>query len=407
MRRTGRRITAAFLPSIALTVLGLAAVAVEHLLSGNMQRAWAVGFPVHAGWFACGMASATLGFLVEQGRLRPPAHWRTIAVVAGLGLTAASMKLHTAGVLSRVDYQWPVAIALGLLLLIVVLAEDGSRLRSLLGSRILVAAGLASYSIFLVHDPIIRELRTHELISSGWGGFLLALVLVGAATAIAATLSYRLLERPSFALKRRLTRPVAEGSARPEGPALAGASTRRSWLPRRKDRRLPAVLARLVAEVQPARADGFRIEAGEDAEVPVDTDALEPVVVPLLRNALRLRPASLRDQSLASRGRARAGDRGQRQGSRPAVRAAALRAVRAQRALEAAPRPRGLGLTLARRSARGASAGTSSFYLPRAEPGARFAITLPLEPVQDVATRVCRPRGGLMERTRIRRGSSR
>ena len=222
-RRTGRRVAAAFVPPIALTLLGLVAVAVEHVLGGNLRRAWAVGFPIHAGWFACGMAGATLGFLFEQEHLRLPAYWRSGAVVAALALTAGSIKLHNVGAFSRVDYQWPVAIALSLLLLLVMLAEDGGRLRTILGSRVLVAMGLASYSIFLVHDPVIRELRTHDLISSGIDGFLLALLLVGGATSIAATVSYQFLERPCFALKRRLTRPFPDSSARAGRPALVHA----------------------------------------------------------------------------------------------------------------------------------------------------------------------------------------
>ena len=378
-RRTGRRVAAAFVPPIALTVLGLAAIVVEHVLSGNLRRAWALGFPIHAGWFACGMAGATLGFLIEQKRLRLPAHWRSVAVVAALGLTAGSIKLHNIGVFSRVDYQWPVAIALSLLLLLIVFAEDGGRLRTVLGSRLLVAMGLASYSIFLVHDPVIRELRTHDFISSGVDGFLLTLLLVGGATAIAATVSYQLLERPCFALKRRLTRPASENPARAARPGLVPpGSGRRGWLTRRRDRTLSAVLERLVVDVDPARAEGFVIEATAGAEVRVDTVALEPVVAPLLRNALAYGrpPYVIRASRHDGRLELAIEDRGRGVDERfaprlfePFARSEPSRQVPG----------RGLGLALARKSAR--ELGGNIVYCPTDGPGAHFAITLPLDPV--------------------------
>lgn len=204
-RRTGRRVLAVFLPVAALAVVGAASIAVEHVLSGNVLRDWQFGFPIHAGFFACGMAGTSLALLWQEGRFSLDLRTKAILGLLALILGGVSVKLHHRGHLTWVDYQWPIAITLSVFLLFVLLAPEHGRLQSSLGSRLLVATGLASYSIFLVHDQIIREVRRHSLVGGTVGGFLVELTIVAAATAAATFASYRLVEKPCFALKRRLT----------------------------------------------------------------------------------------------------------------------------------------------------------------------------------------------------------
>jgi peptidoglycan/LPS O-acetylase OafA/YrhL len=74
----------------------------------------------------------------------------------------------------------------------------------------MTALGLASYSIFLWHDPILRELRNHDLTFSGTSGFFVSAFFLLALTASASALTYLYVERP--ALRRK--------TARRSGPLL-------------------------------------------------------------------------------------------------------------------------------------------------------------------------------------------
>jgi peptidoglycan/LPS O-acetylase OafA/YrhL len=105
-----------------------------------------------------------------------------------------------------VQYETLTAIASMLLLALVVLpSADGSvsHLTRLLDIRFLVAIGLASYSMFLWHEPLIRWLQSEGLTFAGRIGFVENLALVCALTAVLATLTYRFVERPALAQKRR------------------------------------------------------------------------------------------------------------------------------------------------------------------------------------------------------------
>lgn len=204
-RRTGRRVAAAFVPIACLTIVAAASIAVEHLLDGGARRVWEANFPIRAGFFACGMAGTTVALLHHRGIVRIRRLSKLSLALGAVVVTAASIKLHHTGRLTTLDYQWPIAAAFSVLLLLILVGNDRGRVQSALGARVIVGAGLASYSIFLVHDPIIRALRSHSLTASSPAGLLLNLCLVGAATAVATFASYRLIEKPCFALRRRLT----------------------------------------------------------------------------------------------------------------------------------------------------------------------------------------------------------
>lgn len=205
LRRTGRRLVALFLPAACLTAIGVGSIVVEHVLTGGPARAWYFGFPVRAGFFAFGMAGTGLLMLAQQRGLAPSARAKLLVVLASLGVVAGSVKLRFRGELSAIDYHWPVAVAFTVLLVVLLVGHDRGPVHRLLGSPVVVASGLASYSIFLVHDPILRALRDNGLTLGGTGGFLVNLCVIGAATAAATCLSYQVVEKRCFALKRRLT----------------------------------------------------------------------------------------------------------------------------------------------------------------------------------------------------------
>ena len=258
VRRTGRRVAAGVLPIVALMLLNGAAIAVEHLLDGDSRRAWVFNFPMHAGAFACGMAGTVLWILVEGRRTRLPAYWQWFVALGALFIAGTALKLSNTGHLTFADARWPVALAFALLLLLVVLSDDTGRVRSVLGARVFVGVGLASYSIFLVHDPIIRAFRSHDVAAAGWSGFFVTLAIVSLATGVLAFTSYRLLEKPSFVLKRRLTQPA---SGEP----------------------LDELLRRLVAGIDPSRVPKFTFNAGP---IRVSEPQVAPIVRPILENAI-------------------------------------------------------------------------------------------------------------------------
>ena len=88
------------------------------------------------------------------------------------------------------------------MLALVVFAEPGSRLLAVLTWRPIVVAGLASYGVFLLHDPLVRWFRDLGLTFAGGWGMLANIALVAGVTAVLSTLTYRYVERPALARKR-------------------------------------------------------------------------------------------------------------------------------------------------------------------------------------------------------------
>jgi len=232
LRRSGRRLVALFLPAACLTLIGVASIVVEHVVTGATERAWRFGFPVRAGFFAFGMAGTALLLLVQQRGWELSARAKLVAAVGSVGIIAASVKLRFRGDLSVIDYHWPVAVAFTMLLVVLLIGNDQGLMHRLLGAPVVVASGLASYSIFLVHDPILRALRESGLTYAGTDGFLVNLCVIGALTAAATYLSYQIVEKPCFRLKRRLTQPrPAQGPHAAEAVSASAPALARSVAP--------------------------------------------------------------------------------------------------------------------------------------------------------------------------------
>jgi PST family polysaccharide transporter len=114
----------------------------------------------------------------------------------------------------QIEYAQPIAVVAAFLTLAaVVLPVRNGRLVALLEVRALALVGVASYSLYLWHQPIVESLERHASL-----GFfpLLALALVvclGVAFA-----SYRLVERPFLGLRRRWASASRPARAAPAGP---------------------------------------------------------------------------------------------------------------------------------------------------------------------------------------------
>ena len=211
------RVWAAFVPVGFMLALGIASKVALHEMEGGLRSVWALAFFTHADWFAAGMALAVLRVLWEDGELRLPRWWQSGALVGAVGFALAGVKLQGA-FLSFLEYQTLMAVACGFLLALVVFAEPGNLFVRFLCWKPVLATGLASYSLFLWHDPLVRAFRDAGLTLSGRPGFVFNLFLIALVSGMAATLTYRFVEKPALARKRPSFRaPEPEVTAEPVG----------------------------------------------------------------------------------------------------------------------------------------------------------------------------------------------
>jgi peptidoglycan/LPS O-acetylase OafA/YrhL len=218
---------ASLLPVAAMVAIGFAAKVGARVLEGDADRIWELTFFAHADWFAAGMAVAALRVRWERRGGTLPRAWRPLAAVVAAVLVAVAAGLYYPGTLSYLEYQTPIAVACALVLCLVVFPSGRSRVLPLLESRPMVAAGLASYSLFLWHDPLLRAFRDAGWTFDGRGGFVVNLLVVGAVSAVASAVTYRFVEKPALAMKRRWQTPAhREGLERgADLPAASPASS--------------------------------------------------------------------------------------------------------------------------------------------------------------------------------------
>jgi peptidoglycan/LPS O-acetylase OafA/YrhL len=210
-------------PPLMLLLLGLSGkYAAAQLVSGGPLDGWGNdwhsvierSFWAQADLFSFGMVVAVLHTEVADGRITLPSYWRRLAV--GLGLLVfvpCAWTMHRAE-LSYVLQNTGVALAIGLFLAVIVIPDSRSGcLRSvrLLETRVPIAVGVISYSVFLWHVPVILWLQTHGVTLGGGAPALLVNLFVTAAVVGAlSALTYRYVERPALLRKRRTNRATAE-----------------------------------------------------------------------------------------------------------------------------------------------------------------------------------------------------
>jgi peptidoglycan/LPS O-acetylase OafA/YrhL len=199
-RRRGWSVRAALTPVVAMIVLGLLAKTLGHL--EHLGAVWRMSFPVHADWFAMGMALAVLHAAWENGALTVSRRMRWGAIVVAVGLALIATKAQAGGQLDFLDSQTLMAVAGALLLGFVVFAPPDAPTVRILESRAFLMAGVWSYGIFLWHWPLMNELRDRGITRDGVGGFFFNLGLVFIATLVVAAFTYRFVERPALRRKR-------------------------------------------------------------------------------------------------------------------------------------------------------------------------------------------------------------
>jgi len=111
--------------------------------------------------------------------------------------------------------DWPAAVGSFLIVAACVLPLRESRIVRALDWRPLAVLGVASYSIYVWHMPLV-----HALSDATHWGFPALLALSLAVCCTVALVSYRVIEAPFLALRRRWS-PSAAGQAAPGEPAPA------------------------------------------------------------------------------------------------------------------------------------------------------------------------------------------
>jgi peptidoglycan/LPS O-acetylase OafA/YrhL len=221
--RAGRRV-AAFCPSVVMLVIGLSGKAAATYLVrpqggvgwvgwiGNWNSVLERSFWAQADLFAFGLAVAVIRIDWEDGILRLPSWSRKgVGAVAAL-ITLATVKLAGDGRIGPHRYATIMAFACGLFLAIIVLppARGGRQpfLIRALRSRVLIAVGLASYSLFLWHEPLIRWMKERGITLPGTAGFVANLALVALVAGVFSAVTYRFVELPAL---RRKAHPTGIG----------------------------------------------------------------------------------------------------------------------------------------------------------------------------------------------------
>jgi peptidoglycan/LPS O-acetylase OafA/YrhL len=211
---TWTRTRAVLIPPLLLYAIGFAASFVsEHMdASTSIYGVLVRSFLNHADLFAFGMALAVLATHVFDGTLRLPRWWPAATAITFTGVVAATIVLSDRGVIltyqGALPYETLTAIAGMLLLALIVLPRANGTvpvLTRVLDSRVFVGVGLASYSLFLWHEPLIHWMNVRGLTFSGADGFAVNLVVVSAIASVASALTYRYIERPALARKHRPT----------------------------------------------------------------------------------------------------------------------------------------------------------------------------------------------------------
>ncbi len=227
--RARRRRTAVLVPIVLLLLVGasskLAMLGLVEWEVGVSRSFWGL-----ADMFGLGMLVAVVHIEVQDGRLSLPRFWRAGTVALAGGVVVLLAAAGTTRLEPHDLHQYASGIVSALLLALVVMpAGRGSRgLLRVLETRVPLAIGPISYGVFLWHEPLLRWLRMHGATADGAGGFVLSLAVVGLATGVLATLTYRYVEAPALRLKTRGPRGDAARPAptrappRPVGaPALA------------------------------------------------------------------------------------------------------------------------------------------------------------------------------------------
>lgn len=168
-------------------------------------------------YFPIWLVGALLAEMFVRGRL-PSTEWRR--GVGGLALIAVALPFTpTKG---RVDYPIDYAWALGIALVMsagLALHHAETPWRRVIGW--LAPSAAVSYSLYLVHYPVIRFLMAEVLPTPSSGNRLALAMALCVAAVLASVVTWLLVERPSLALARNL--PPRAATPAPQARDAAGA----------------------------------------------------------------------------------------------------------------------------------------------------------------------------------------
>ncbi len=210
------RIFALLAPVAVMLLVGAAAKAAGQWLlppgSGAAHDILVRHFLSYADLFAPGMAVAVGHVAMLRWSIGLPRWWSPTLGVGLVATVIAVVLLDDRAMLWKWGltnpYQRMTALACALLLALVVLpqrhgTERDTMLVRLLEWRPLALAGLASYSLFLWHEPVIRSLEAQGWTSAGTVGFAANLAIAAGISGGLAALTYLYVERPALRRKDR------------------------------------------------------------------------------------------------------------------------------------------------------------------------------------------------------------
>jgi peptidoglycan/LPS O-acetylase OafA/YrhL len=199
-----------------LIALGVASYFVrQHAVADGARRLiLEYSLPATFMYFVPGMLIALLRLHWEE---RPPTWLRGPLGVGDWWMVAAA--LITLWQFDSYNRSYLIAVATFLALGACVLPVSRGRLVRALDWRPLAVIGVASYSLYLWHDPIVTRLGTLHHIPHG---YIPQLLIAGAVSIVVALISYRLIEAPFLALRRQWS--SARASVVDEPAAVAEAN---------------------------------------------------------------------------------------------------------------------------------------------------------------------------------------
>lgn len=225
---TRRALALAVAPAGVLLLVGLATNAIMAVVwsgpsPGGWNQTWysvvARSFFAHAALFAPGMALAVVAASMSLRGAVLPRRAASGLLLGAVVMTAGSAGMYQLDLVPRSLYDLGMAVGCTALIAAVGLPLSGGLwwLTSLLDMRAIAAVGVASYSVYLWHEPFIRWMAARDLTSPGAPAFWRNLVLVAVVTAVLSTATYLAVERPAmrYAARKR----DAEASTPAGGPA--------------------------------------------------------------------------------------------------------------------------------------------------------------------------------------------
>lgn len=221
----GRRVLVLLGPPLLLLAVGLCGKHAAHMLPGsptagydaNLHSVIERSFFAQADLFSFGMAVAVLHVQVTSGGLTLPPYWRRAAVALGLLVFIPCAWTMHGGEQSYLMQNTGEALGIALLFATLVVPDTRDtcplRVVRLLEHPLPVAVGVASYSLFLWHFPIIYWLQAHHALLAGWAGLPANIAITAVVAGTLSALTYRFVERPALMRKRptrdRETEPAA------------------------------------------------------------------------------------------------------------------------------------------------------------------------------------------------------